>query len=292
MSINNAISVIGGDSRQLYAAEYLKNSGYEVSVYGCEHGKIPSGCHQADSLHNAFIPSIILLPLPVTKNGRHINTPLSSHEISIKDIQESLTEAHTVFLGMGQPGTIRLFQAKAGLLCDYFTIEAFTYKNALLTAEGIMSIILDKLPVTVFGLKTAITGYGRIGCFISEMLKKLGAVTEVYARNSLQLARAELNGHKTRHISEISEHIGEYDCIINTVPHCVIDEEAIKKARYDCVFIESASAPYGIDAAACARHEKSLIKAFSLPGKTAPKTAGIIIGETVIDILKEGEKTE
>ena len=60
-----------------------------------------------------------------------------------------------------------------------------------------------------------------------------------------------------------------------------------ERMNVQTVLIETASAPYGIDFAACQHHNRELIKAFSQPGKTAPKTAGILIAETVFGMIKE-----
>ncbi len=285
--MNNKISMIGGDSRQLYAAGYLIEKGYEINVFAAEHGLLPEGAKKSDSLTQAMKSEIILLPLPVSKNGNLLNTPLSSAEIRLRDITDEIKDHHKIFYGMGNLAFTKQVDAKAKFSCDYFTIESLIYKNALLTSEGIISIILDKLPVTVFGLKTAVTGFGRIGYFTTEKLLKLGADVTVFARNELQLIKAETLGAKAHKISEINNYIADFDCIINTVPADIINKEHIQKSKKDCIFIESASAPYGIDSNSCSEYGRTLIKAFSLPGKTAPKSAGIIIGETIDACLKE-----
>lgn len=285
--MNKTISVIGGDSRQLYAAEYLKDKGYEIKIYACEHGKYPIDTKAAQSIDDAMKSDVIILPLPVSKNGSTLNSPLTSKEIKLKDIIDKITDNHYVFYGMGAQNFSKNVQAKAKYCCDYFNIESLIYKNALLTSEGIISIILDKLPTTVFGMKTAITGYGRIAGFTAEKLLKLGADVTVFARNELQLLKAETTGAKASDILEIDKNIGQFDVVINTVPSHVISRNAIENSNKNCIFIEAASAPYGIDSDACALYGRTLIKAFSLPGKTAPKSAGIIIGETIDKQLRE-----
>ena len=136
-------------------------------------------------------------------------------------------------------------------------------------------------------MKAAITGYGRIAGFTADMLMKLGADVTVFARNDLQLLKAELSGAKAYSISDINDKICNFDVVINTVPSVVISKTAIEKSNKSCFFIEAASAPYGIDSDSCALYGRTLIKAFSLPGKTAPKSAGIIIGETILTKLQE-----
>lgn len=273
------ICIIGGDSRQLYAAKHLADNGYKVSIFACELGKLPANINKIDMLADCFKSEYIILPLPATKNNRLINTPLSSQTVSIKDIIEFTTDKHCIFAGMCPEPVSKQLSAKAKYLCDYFTIEELTIKNALLTAEGILSIILEKMPVSVFGMKIAVCGYGRIGVFISSMLKSLGADVTVFARNHDQLTKAHLNGLKTADINSIGGNISGYECVINTIPAPVINENAIKQIKDDCLLIESASAPYGIDFNACEKNNINLIKAFSLPGKKNPKSAGIIIAD-------------
>ncbi len=285
--MNKSITVTGGDSRQLYMSGYLKEKGYDVKIFACEHGIYPAGVKGCDSIEEAMSSEIIILPLPVSKNGNTLSTPLSSKEIRLKEITDRINDSHFVFYGMGSTSFSRNVQSKAFYSCDYFNIERLIYKNAMLTSEGIISIVLDKLPLTVFGLKAAVTGYGRIGAFTAEKLMKLGADVTVFAREELQLLRASMTGVKAYKISSVAESADKFDVIINTVPSLVVDKKAIENSNKSCVFIETASAPYGIDFDACALYGRTLIKAFSLPGKTAPKSAGIIIGETIDNQLRE-----
>ncbi len=283
----NTFSVIGGDSRLIYAAEYLHKLGLDVSLFANEHGKIPDGISLCKSLGEAFESDVIILPLPLSKNSKNLNSPLSSHIITLKELTDSAKEKNIIFLGMGTHSITKQLSAKANRVYDYFSIETLTYKNALLTAEGLLGIILDKLPVSVNKMKIGITGYGRIGALLSDMLNKLGADVTVFARNEVQRLKAELNGCIAVHTDDLSKRISELSCVVNTVPCRLFDESIITKASKDCVFIEAASAPYGIDAEGCIKNGRTLIKAFSLPGKTAPVTAGRIIGETVVNCLKE-----
>ena len=285
--MNKSITVLGGDSRQLYMSGYLNERGYDVGIYACEHGKYPAGVKSLESLDEAMKAEIIALPLPVSKNGNILNTPLSSTEIRLKEITDRINDRHIILYGMGSTGFSKIVQARAFYACDYFNIEALIYKNAMLTSEGIISIVLDKLPITVFGMKAAITGYGRIGAFTAEKLKHLGADVTVFARDEIQRIKAQLAGMNSLDISAVSDFSGNFDIIINTVPHQVIDRSTVGSSKKACVFIEAASAPYGIDSDACALFGRTLIKAFSLPGKTAPGSAGIIIGETIDKILRE-----
>ena len=81
-----------------------------------------------------------------------------------------------------------------------FENEEFTLKNALLTSEGIISVLLEKIPSTIFGMNIAITGYGRIAEYTANKLKLLGADVSIFARNPIALTKAENSGLKAHNL--------------------------------------------------------------------------------------------
>ncbi len=280
------VSVVGGDTRQIYTAQRLEEYGFEVLLFGFAQygGALPP---RADSLEQALVCDAAVLPLPCTKNGRTLNAPFAAQEIPLREIAERASPDAVFFTGMAPESFAKALSAEGAAVFDYYRDEALTVKNALLTAEGILGIILEKTPVTVWRMRAAVTGYGRVGYFLCRALKALGAEVTVYARDPAQLAKAETAGMEIAHIRSLPEQADRYDVIVNTVPAPVVPEAAVENTRRDCLLIETAGAPYGIDFAACQRHGRTLIKAFSLPGRTAPRTAGILIAETVYGMMKE-----
>ena len=67
--------------------------------------------------------------------------------------------------------------------------------------------------------------------------------------------------------------LAEYDIIINTVPHLILNSEKMEYVRKDCLLIDLASNPGGIDKRAAKERELKLIWALALPGKVAPVTS-------------------
>lgn len=287
MELNRTVTVLGGDTRQIYAALRLKELGYSVCIYGFEEFSRPIPLKSVSTLDKAMASEIIVLPLPVTRNNKTLNASFSEREILLKDITALLCDGKTVLFGMGSEAFHRELNGTGAACYDYFGCEELTVKNALLTAEALVGIVIEKLPLSVAGMKIAVTGYGRVGYFTAKLFKALGAEVTVWARNSVQLAKAQTAGLKAENIREIKNGISNADCIINTVPSVVIDKAVIEKTKKDCLIIEAASAPCGIDFDACRELDRTLVKAFSLPGKTSPKTAGIYIADTVNDIVKE-----
>ena len=121
------------------------------------------------------------------------------------------------------------------------------------------------------------------------MLSAVGADVTVCVRRPSAIALAAVNGLGGCLISDFYKSADRYDILINTVPAQVIDRKILKNVRPDCLIIDVASAPYGTDFAAAHELGINALQCSSLPGKTAPKTAGRIIADAVINILKERE---
>ena len=94
---------------------------------------------------------------------------------------------------------------------------------------------------------------------------------------------------KSKSFEQLSTEYNDFDALINTVPIKVIEEKQLSNLNRDCLLIEVASAPFGIDFQAAKEKAFRVIKAGSLPGKVAPKTAGEIIGRSILPII-EGDK--
>ena len=279
------VSVVGGDTRHLYTAERLEEYGWDVCLCGFEqYGGLLT---PARDLEAALRCDAVILPLPCTKNGKTLHAPFSAEEIPLKAVAEHAGARSAVFAGMAPEGFVRELTAKGARVFDYYRDEALTVKNALLTAEGVLGVIIEKTPVTVWRMNAAVTGYGRVAYFVCRALHALGANVTVYARNPAQRAKAETAGLSAEPLDRLPEQSHRFDVIVNTVPAPVIGGDAVANARRGCLFIETASAPYGVDFDACKRHGRELVKAFSQPGKTAPKTAGILIADTVFGMAKE-----
>ena len=74
--------------------------------------------------------------------------------------------------------------------------------------------------------------------------------------------------------------------IFNTVPAPIIRRDTLTAAR-NCLIIDLASKPGGVDISAAKDIGTRVIWALGLPGKVAPVTAGNIIKETIYNIFSE-----
>ena len=283
MQTVNNLMIIGGDSRQVYMADYLENSGFNVQVYGLE--KSDRHCIK-DIKTKVKNSDAIIFPLPFTKDGKTIKSLLPVNE-TIDEILSFINKNTIVFAGMINSSMETKLRNKELTYYDYFKREELTVKNTTPTVQGILKVIIDNIDYTIHSSKCAVFGYGRVAKNTADILSSIGADVTVCARKHGDLAGAEIKKIKGCMISDFYLIANEYDIIINTVPALVIDKKILENLKSDCLIIDVASAPYGTDFPAAHELGLNAIQCPSLPGKAAPKTAGRIIAETIMTILEE-----
>lgn len=273
----------GGDERQLYAADKLKKMGYETAAAGFEKydGAVP---YKAESIEKAYLYDAVVLPLPLTRDGKNINAPFSENVISIASFSEFLGKGKDIFGGKMSDEISELFSGNK--IYDCYSREDFQLLNAVPTAEGIAEIALRELPITVNGAKIFVLGFGRTGKAIGELFKAMGADVIIGARRVSVLAEAEKTGFGTVSISDDFEIPSKIRMAVNTVPARILSEKHLKQLK-GCLYGEAASAPYGTDLEKARAAGVNVILASGLPGKIAPESAGEIIAKTIINTIKE-----
>lgn len=275
--------IIGGDSRQLYMSEYLESIGYETDLYALPEKNKECKPNLKKAVKEA---DAIILPLPVTKDGKYIFSIVPVKE-TLDEIIACLDSDKPVFAGMISRGVKSRLEKKNIRYFDYFDREDVTVMNTVPTAQGILKAMIDNIDYTIHSSKCAVFGYGRVARVTADVLKSIGADVTVCARKSGDITTAEICGMKGCRISDFRNIAHEYNIIINTVPSVIIDRNILSNLRPDCLIIDVASAPFGTDFAAAYDLGLNAMQCSSLPGKVAPKTAGKIIADGIINIIKE-----
>ena len=135
-------------------------------------------------------------------------------------------------------------------------------------------------------------GYGRVGTATAGLLRAMGASVTVAARKRSDLARAGIAGMRQLLIDSERPMCGMisltrgYDLIINTIPVRLLSGDVLHHISPDTVIIDLASVPGGVDFDTAEKLGLNVTWALSVPGKYAPVTAGVIIGETVLSYLE------
>ncbi len=262
MMYSKSILICGGDKRQKYMYEYMVENGLDVKTFGLFYNDM-------EDIDNIVNFDVVILPVPVTRDGVYLN---SERVVKLDDVLGRLKKTQIVLGGM-----------HSGVV-DFCKLESFQMRNAVPTAEGAIQVAMENTDALISNSNCAVFGYGRIGKVLSGMLKNLGADVTVYARKERDIELACAFGCKTGNIY-VPDGIENVDVIFNTVPETVIGGDVLCRTKKDVLIVELASKPYGTDLEGASKMGRNVIVASGLPGKVAPKTAGKILYEVIMDIL-------
>lgn len=280
--------VLGGDMRQGKLAQLLARDGHRVHTYALEEGvESIEGLLQEEELSKIHRGDCVILPLPVSAEEGYLNTPLSPRKILLEEVLNALS-THQVICGGRVDAMTASLAAERGLtIHDYFAREELAVENAVATAEGCIQLAMEHLPITIHECRVLVVGYGRVGKLVAQRMAALGAKVSVAARRYEQLAWAQTQGYGTEWVSQLVGWLCSYDLVVNTVPAPVLGRSELADLNEECLIIDLASKPGGVDFEAATQLGRTVIWALSLPGKVAPVSAGATIKTTVYNILHE-----
>ena len=283
------VSVIGGDLRQLTIAGMLAADGYDVIIYGFDRDIKTDDLKHADTLSAALDSEIIILPVPVTFDNIKVNMPFSDEVLTLKSLTDGINPLSIVFGGRISRSLSSELESRGIMHRDYMKRDELAIRNAVPTAEGAIEIAISETPITLHGSKCLVMGYGKVGKVLARFLDGLGANTYVEARKYADLALIESHGCIPLTMKEAKTRINEFDMIFNTIPALVLTKDVLSGVNQNSLIIDLASKPGGVDFESARELGVKVIWALSLPGKVAPVTAGIIIKDTITNMLSELE---
>lgn len=283
-----SLAVLGGDRRQKAMIKALAERGFFVKTWDIpiQSERLIQTCTDwQDAIEDV---SAVILPLPYSFDGVRVNT---AKELRMDALLVQMRSR--CLLGGKLDDSAKDLAVRNGVRCiDYYESEILQLKNALPSAEGAISIAMQHLPVTLDGCETAVIGYGRIGSLLAHKLNALGARVTVFARREEALVRAQLarcntiqitSGEGVSHLTELSPSIR---VVFNTVPERLLKRRTLEALSRDCLLIDLASAPGGIDFIAAEELGFQAVWATALPGKYAPESAGYYLAQTIEHVLK------
>ena len=242
------------DQRNVYCGELLKENGFDV----CALGKTSDVPLRGDILlfspaKRFEEPEILALPEEITLICGNIN------EMYAKTLEDKKIK-------------------HINLLAD----EKFAIKNANLTAEGVLAIILEKYRKSIYDASYMILGGGRIAKALAILFSKLGLRFSIVTFNPKKYPEYFLYTNNVFFKTEFVEKLGEYQIIINTIPSRIIDDEIMKKIPCDTMMIETAS----VDCLDKTKVENfDFIPAPALPKKYSCESAGRVVFETIMEAI-------
>lgn len=253
------ILTIGGDRRMKFVAAELDAEEYGAYTVG------------------TF--DIIVLPMPLTRDGETIYTPESPIPIPFDTIRRFAKCGTLIFAG-GECSRLYELCANCGFVpINYAKYEPLTLKNAALTAEAAVCLLSGSAERALIESRVLITGYGRIAKMTAFRLKSFGSEVTIAARRAEQRTQAVLDGFASVEIEKIPGIISDFEYIVNTVP-AEIFEDSLTNAHG--VFLELATLPNNPPKNTKIKY----IYGGGLPGKHYPETAGKYIAQTVKEIYR------
>ena len=268
--------------RQVWLTRLLLEDGLDAASWALEQGGAPNGV----PLNQALEAELLILPLPVCR-AANLNLPLTDTELAADQLWPRLRPAQLLLGGMTGELAARLADRFGLTLLDYYSREETQTANAVPTAEGAIQLAMEATESTIHKSQCLVAGFGRVGKLLASRLSALGAEVSVSARKYGDLAWAGACGYHAMRSHSLQGGLGRFDLIFNTVPALLFDERRLRETKADCVLVELASAPGGIDLDAAKRVGRRVLCAPGLPGKVAPRTAAAAIRDSIYHILEE-----
>lgn len=247
------VLICGGDLRQTEVANMISNYGHDVGAYGfSQDAGIRPPVKLFDELCGALkFADIVILPLPCSTDNKTVNMPMSRKKLSFAHLFEQVRDSKIVIAGSVSDKVADLAQLNNIYILDYYNREELKILNAIPTVEGAIQIAMEETAFTIHSSKCMVTGFGRIGKLLSNALKCLGADVTVSARTLSDLAWIRAYGYTAVQTSHIDSLISSQDIIFNTVPATVFDRKTLERVSKECLIIDLASKPGGVDFILC-----------------------------------------
>ncbi len=212
-------------------------------------------------------------------NSKLINpTEINNPDILVLSVRDELDEASLSHLLKNTSKNTRVFTGRPniarkyfdGEIVDYSQNETFLLENARLTAEAMISVWYNETKESPKDKKILISGYGRIGKYLSKLFSSLGAEVFVYARREEIRKQVLIDGY----IPVAPEFAVDSYAVMNTAPAMVFSKDLISHIPKETYLFELASVT-GFE------KTERVIKSLGLPGKILPQSAGKVIYETI-----------
>ncbi len=259
------VTIVGGDSRLKTVKNTLEKAGFTVDTVGLFQG----------DKGNISTSKIVVLPVPTTRDGVNVNTPLTGKIIPLSEVEEALGSDTTVLCCN--------YAFKNAKSTDYNCLDSYALLNAVPTAEGAIKIAIENTPFALWKAKVLVIGYGRVGKILADRLKGMGCYVTVSARKPSDFALITALNLEKCHTEHLNDLPLNYDIIFNTVDFPVLNNDALENTPCKCII--DLSGKGGFDLEFAKELGITAIKAPGLPGIVAPKTAGEILAQTILDLI-------
>ncbi|MCC8126583.1 MAG: hypothetical protein LIO92_04200 [Clostridiales bacterium] len=247
------------DQRLSYAADYLREAGISLTEICCAEDFTSDVSREADTF------DFVLLAIRGSDDG---TLPLGEEILQLDDFLHRLKADAVVISGVTTP-------YEQSLPCEYFCFQtdpSFVAGNSKITAEGILKILLDRTPKSLYAYTYDILGAGNVGTRLNILL------------NRLELPVRLIDARDLPDVMKFADWAESEpaDVIINTVPVETITEVIVTQWKKPKIIVDISSREAGTADSVKTKKDITYIPTPPLPGLVAPETAGKLIQEMII----------
>lgn len=173
---------------------------------------------------------------------------------------------------------ISLLESKNIRHCNLLLDEVFAIENSIQTAEASLMLIIRATSKSIFRMRHAILGYGRLGRALAKLFSSLGLDFAILTNDYYERASAHIHNCD---VYDLSASLSDFDVIVNTIPAKVLSLDKLKSAKKCCYILDLASFS-GVDSNDINSIGIAYDNALGLPGKYSPYSAGEILGDAIL----------
>ncbi|MGF7048797.1 dipicolinate synthase subunit A [Paenibacillus sp. DS2015] len=284
---------LGGDARQIEVIRKCSDLNASVGIVGFEDLKdqLVNISRTKLSLKLLETANCLVLPMIGCDDEGKVNTLFSSDSIELTDEHfAALSPECTIYTGMAK-SYLRNVCTRYGIkLVELLERDDVAIYNSIPTAEGALMMAIQNTDFTIHGSNCIVLGMGRTGFTMARSLQGLGANVRMGVRSVEHFARATEMGWDPFLTRDLEGVVGNIGLLFNTIPTMIVTAQTLSKMPLSAVIIDLASAPGGCDFRYAEKRGIKALLAPGLPGIVAPKTAGIIIANTLVQLISDGKK--
>ncbi|WP_163971269.1 dipicolinic acid synthetase subunit A [Oceanobacillus halotolerans] len=292
--MNQHIAVIGGDARYLELIHQLQTLN-DTTIYIIGFDKINQGFTGLKQVEFSDLEvdqlDAVVLPITGTDENGNVETVFSDHTIQLtEDWFSQLRKNTMIFTGIANDYLEKVSAHGNLSLIPLLDRDDVAIYNSIPTAEGTIMMAIEHTDYTIHDSRVIVTGFGRVGHTVSNKFSALGAKVSVASNSIKELARITEMGLEAIPLKDLHYYTHRCDILINTIPAHVITKKSIQHLPTHALIYDLASKPGGTDFDYAEQRGIKAILAKSLPGVVAPKTAGKIIADVIIQFMEDGKE--
>lgn len=281
--METSITILGGDLRQCYAAEYFRTLGWQTSCWHTPEFPFHSDIYVTDSLSLALEHSkLILAPAPLTRDGISLfQSEAIPDSFPLDLLWSELKEYHTFAALSLDDKHQQILEEKGCQILTFGACDFFTTENAMLTAEGLLAEVIRYTPFSLSSANVLLLGYGHCGAAIGKLFRPLCSGIYLLEQDAEKQKLAKNNDIFSVTPEYLPQILPQCQILINTIPAPVLEPSMLRLLHHSCHIFDIASAPYGFPVDITRKCLLPCYRLPGIPGRLSPVNAGELIGKTI-----------